>query len=114
LSAEIPEIRMLPEKITSLGAGIYRVELYFENKGILSWPTAMGARNRQPAPVAIQMETKGVEFLEGFARTPLGDIGGNQVKKLSWLVKTDKKGIITVKVESPAFSVPAKQINIGG
>ena len=114
LSAKIPEIRMLPEKITSLGAGIYRVELYFENKGILSWPTAMGARNRQPAPVAIQMETKGVEFLEGFARTPLGDIGGNQVKKLSWLVKTDKKGIITVKVESPAFSVPAKQINIGG
>lgn len=114
LSSQIPDIRMLPEKITPLGAGIYRVELFFENKGVLSYPTAMGTRNRQPAPVVLQMETKGVEFLEGFARTPLGDIGGNQVKKLTWLIKADKKAMISVKVESPAFSIPAKQINIGG
>jgi hypothetical protein len=114
LSAKIPEISMLPEKVTDLGSGIYKLELFFENKGYLPYPISMGIRNRQPAPVAITLEGKEIEFLEGFPRTPLGDIGGNQVKKLTWLVKADKKGVITVKVESPAFTIPAKQIKIGG
>jgi hypothetical protein len=114
LSTKIPDIRMLPEKITDLGSGVYKLELFFENKGFLPYPISMGTRNRQPAPVAIILEGKNTEFLEGFPRTPLGDIGGNQVKKLTWMLKGEKKSDITVKVESPAFVVPAKQIKIGG
>jgi hypothetical protein len=114
LALKIPDIRMLSDKITDLGSGVYRLELYFENKGSLPYPIAMGARNRQPAPVVILLDGKDVEFLEGFKRTPLGDIGGNQVKKFTWMIKAGKKSEISVKVESPAFGVPAKQIKIGG
>jgi hypothetical protein len=114
LSTKIPDIRMLPEKITDLGSGVYKLELFFENKGILPYPISMGTRNRQPAPVAIILDGKNTVFLEGFPRTPLGDIGGNQVKKFTWMLKAEKKSEITVKVESPAFVVPAKQIKIGG
>lgn len=114
LTSKIPAISMLSDKITDLGSGIYRLEIYIENKGSLPYPISMGTRNRQPAPVVILLEGKDVEFLEGFKRTPLGDIGGNQVKKFTWMIKTDNKSEISIKVESPAFGIPAKQIKIGG
>jgi hypothetical protein len=114
LSSRIPDIRMLSDKITDLGSGVYRLELFFENKGALPYPISTGARNRQPAPVVILLDGRDVVFLEGLKRTPLGDIGGNQVKKLTWMIKAEKKSEISVKVESPAFGIPEKQIKIGG
>jgi hypothetical protein len=114
LSSKIPDIQLLNEKITSMGSGIFKLELFFENKGILPYPIAMGARNRQPAPVIVTLESEKMELLEGFKRTPLGDIGGNQVKKLTWIIRAEKKCILTVNVESAPFGVHTKQIEIGG
>jgi len=88
--------------------------LFFENKGILPYPIAMGTRNRQPAPVMISLEGEGIEFLEGFNRTPLGEIGGNQVKKLTWMVKAERKSDLNIRVDSPAFGSTVRQIRIGG
>ncbi len=113
LSKMLPEISLADNKVTDLGAGVYRLELYFENKGTLSYPIAMGERNKQPAPVIILLDGE-VEFLEGLKRTPLGTIGGNQVKKLTWLVRAEKKPIISVKLESTVFGSEVKQIKIGG
>ena len=97
-----------------MGAGVYKLELFIENKGFLPYPIAMGARNRQPAPVIITIEGDKTEFLEGIKRTPLGDIGGNQVKKLTWILRAEKKCAVTVKVESAPFGNSTKQIEIGG
>ncbi len=113
LSAKIPSIRFLKEKLTPLGAGIYRLELFIENAGTLPYPIAMGARNRQPAPVVVLLEGENVELLEGFKRTPLGDIGGNQVKKLSWILKTEGKTELRASLESAPFGTSSKQIKIG-
>ncbi len=114
LTTKLPQIRFLSEEVTPLGAGVYKLDLYVENAGILPWPTAMGARNRQPAPVVILLEGKEVQFLEGFPRTPLGPLGGNQVKKLSWILKTDGKQEVTVTLDSPLFAKSMKTIKIGG
>ena len=92
LSSKLPDISFLKEKVTDLGAGVYKLELFFENKGILPYPVAMGTRNRQPAPVMITLAGEGIEFLEGFSRAPLGEIGGNQIKKLT---PAGKKQLIT-------------------
>ncbi len=54
------------------------------------------------------------EYLEGIKRTPLGKIGGNQVKKLSWIIKTDKSISVTAKIESKSVGSDVKQIKIGG
>ena len=113
LSKNMPKISLADQKVTDLGAGVFRLELYIENKGTLSYPIAMGERNKQPAPVVVVLEGE-VEFLEGLKRTPLGTIGGNQVKKLTWLVKTDNKPTISVKIESTVFGPVMKQIKIGG
>jgi hypothetical protein len=53
-------------------------------------------------------------FLEGYQRTPLGDIGGNQVKKLTWTIKTEKNTVLKAHIESPIFNATVKQIKIGG
>lgn len=113
LSKNLPAISLADEKMTDLGAGVYRLELYVQNKGFLPYPITMGERNKQPAPVVIVLEGD-VEFLEGIKRTPLGSIGGNQVKKLTWLVKADKKPTLSVKLESTVFGSEVKQIKIGG
>jgi len=102
------------ETITDLGAGVYRLELYVENKGVLPYPTAMGSRNKQPSPVVIILEGENMQFLEGYKRTPLGDIGGNQVKKITYTIKTTKKTVLKANIESVLFGTDVKQIKIGG
>lgn len=113
LSKKIPDISVAGEKITDLGGGIFKLEIYVENKGYLPYPIAMGQRNNTPSPVIITIDGE-AEILEGLKRTPLGSIDGSQVKKLTWLLKTDKKSTITAKVESAAFGTEVKQIKIGG
>jgi len=113
LSKKLPDISIADQKITDLGAGVYRIELYIENKGYLPYPISIGERNKQPAPVVLVIDGD-VEILEGLKRTPVGTIGGNQVKKLEWLVKTEKKPTISVKLESAVFGSVVKQIKIGG
>lgn len=113
LSKKLPAISVADQKVTDLGAGVYRLELFVENKGYLAYPISIGERNKQPAPVVLVIDGD-VEILEGLKRTPVGTIGGNQVKKMEWLVRTDKKPTISVKLESAVFGPVVKQIKIGG
>lgn len=113
LTKQLPEIAFSEEKITDMGAGVFKLELFVENNGYFSWPIAMGQRNRQPAPVVVVLDGN-FELLEGTKRTPLGAIGGNQVRKLTWLVKADKKAVVSAKIESAVFGEKIKQIKIGG
>jgi hypothetical protein len=113
LSKKIHNIEIVEEKITSLGAGIYRVELFVENKGEFSFPTDMGQRNQQPAPVVLILEGNDIQLFEGLRRTPVHAIGANQVRKLTWMVKTSKPGDITAKLESPVIRNQVRKINIG-
>ena len=114
LSKKLPDLQLMQEKVTDLGAGVYKLELFIENKGVLPYPTAMGSRNKQPAPVMVILEGENLQFLEGYKRTSVGDIGGNQVRKLTWTIKTDKNSILKAHIESPVFGSTVKQIKIGG
>jgi len=113
LSEKLPRIRISDEKITDLGAGVYRLELFVENSGTLPYPIAMGQRNRQPAPVVVVLDGK-FELLEGLKRQPLGPIGANQVKKLTWLIKADRRTEISAGIESAMFGNIIKTIKTGG
>jgi hypothetical protein len=112
LTKKMPQIGFGSEKITDMGGNVYKVELYIENKGYLPYPIAMGQRNNEPAPVIVILDGE-IQILEGVKRTPLGGIGGNSVKKLTWLIQTDKKEF-NVKIESAVFGPAEKQIKIGG
>jgi hypothetical protein len=114
LSTKLPDLSLMKEVVTDLGAGVYRLELYVENKGSLPYPTAMGSRNKQPTPAIVILEGEKLEFLEGYKRTSISDIGGNQVKKLTWTVKVGKGTVIKARIESVIFGAEVKQIKIGG
>ncbi|NQU53385.1 MAG: hypothetical protein HQ522_12695, partial [Bacteroidetes bacterium] len=113
LSKNLPQLSIAKEKITKLGEGIYKLELYIQNKSIIPYPIAMGERNSHPAPVVVILDGD-IEIIEGLKRKPLGNIGGNQVKKLTWIVKAEKKADVSAKIESAVFTDVVKQINIGG
>jgi len=112
LSQKLPKITLKEEKVTDMGAGVYKLEIYIGNEGFLPYPTAMGERNKQPAPIIAVLDGD-YNLLEGLKRSPVGRIGGNQVKKITWLIKTDKKLNIAVKLESAVFGSSVKQIKIG-
>nr|WP_319512468.1 M14 family metallopeptidase [uncultured Draconibacterium sp.] len=113
LSKELPEFTIADKKITDLGGGIYKLEIYVANNGELPYPIAMGQRNGQPAPVILTLDGE-VELLEGKLRTPVGAIGANQVKKYTWLIKAGKNKSITAGIESTVFTDVVEQIKIGG
>jgi hypothetical protein len=114
LTTKLPDLHLMKEVVTDLGAGVYKLEIFVENRGTLPYPTAMGSKNKQPAPVIVILEGENFEFMEGYKRTPLEYIGGNQVKKLTWTIKTDKKTVLKAHIESVIFGAEVKQIKIGG
>ncbi|MDX8340249.1 M14 family metallopeptidase [Draconibacterium sp. IB214405] len=113
LSTELPDFAIADKKVTDMGGGIYKLELYVANNGALPYPISMGQRNGQPAPVIVTLEGD-MELLEGKLRTPVGAIGANQVKKYTWLLKANKNKSITAGIESAVFTDVVEQIKIGG
>ena len=113
LSNELPEFAIADKRVTDMGGGIYKLELFVANNGALPYPISMGQRNGQPAPVIITLDGD-MELLEGKLRTPVGAIGANQVKKYTWLVKASKNKSITARIESTVFTDVVEQIKIGG
>jgi hypothetical protein len=113
LSKKIPDISIAEEKVTELGAGVYRLEIFVENKGQLPYPTDMGQRNQQPAPIVLILEGKDVKILEGLSRTPIHHLAGNQVRKFSWLVQSEKKTDIAMRLESPVIRNQSGKISLG-
>lgn len=113
LSKKIHQIEIVEEKITSLGAGIYRIELFVENKGQLPFPTEMGQRNQNPAPIVLVLEENGFQLIEGLSRTPIHAIGASQTRKLTWMIKASKPAEITAKLESPVIRNQTRKMNIG-
>ncbi len=101
LDSMVPDITPGELKVTALGAGVYRIEWFVTNKSRTPWPIEMGIRNQQPAPVMAVLKGSDVTILEGLARTPVTPIGGNQSKKLTWLVKSDRNAPLTIELESP-------------
>ena len=112
LSTQLPQFGIESQKVTDLGAGIYKLEVFVANNGDLPYPIAMGERNSQPAPVILTLKGD-FDLLEGKPRTPIGAMAAKQVKKFTWIMKA-KKGEVTATVESAVFTDVVKQINIGG
>lgn len=112
LSTRLPAFDIADSKVTDMGGDIYKLEIFVANTGELPFPTSMGQRNNQPAPVILVLDDD-LELLEGRTRTNIGSLGANQVKKLSWLIKTNKKQV-NASLESAVFTDVVKQIKIGG
>jgi len=114
LSERLPSLGIYEILVTPKGAGVYQMEVWVENNSLIPFPTAMGRRNQQPAPAVVLLEGNGYALLSGYPRTPVGDLKGNSRKKLTWLVRADKKTDIRVRLTSKSAGSDQTTVNIGG
>ncbi|HNT93821.1 MAG TPA: M14 family zinc carboxypeptidase [Bacteroidales bacterium] len=114
LVSKLPKLTIAEAKVTEKGGGVYQLEAWIANEGYLPFPTAMGKRNKVPAPAIITLEGDGVEILSGKKRTPVTDMGAMKSVRHIWLVRSPKKGSLTMKLESKQAGNDTKKIIIGG
>lgn len=101
LAGKLPRLKLLKSEVKPQGAGVYALDLWVENAGFLPFPTAMGRKNQRVPPAILTLEGKGVQFLQGRARTPVPAVDGGQSVKLSWLVKVAPGSTLEARLASP-------------
>jgi len=114
LAKKLPKLHIVEVKSTDKGSGVYQIDVWIENEGVLPFPTAMGKRDKIPAPAIITVEGAEITLLSGKKRTPVNDLAPKKPVKMTWIIKTEKKGALTIKLESKQAGSDTKQINIGG
>ena len=114
LVKRLPKLAIDQSKVTDRGSGVYQVELWVTNEGFLPFPTAMGRRNKVPAPAVLTVEGEGLEILSGKKRTPVSEAGGMKSVRYTWLVRCPKKSTVTIRLESKQAGNDTEQIIIGG
>lgn len=111
---KLPDLKILKTEIKSQGAGIYELKVWIENKSYLPFPTAMGKRNKRPAPAVILLDGNDIELLSGKRRTAIDDLPGLKNKKFTWLLKAEKDDTINIELQSVNARGDLKQLKIGG
>jgi hypothetical protein len=114
LVKRLPKLSIAEVKVTEKGGGVYQLEAWVTNERYLPYPTAMGKRNKIPAPAIMTLEGEGIEILSGKKRTPVNEMGGMKSARYVWLVRSPKKGTMTIRLESKQAGNDSKQITIGG
>jgi hypothetical protein len=114
LVKRLPKLAIAETKMTDKGGGVYQLEAWVTNEGFLPFPTAMGKRNKVPAPAIMTIEGDGIEILSGKKRTPVNDMGGMKSARYLWLVRSPKKGTVTIRLESKQAGIDSEKITIGG
>jgi hypothetical protein len=114
LANKLPKLHIIDVKSVDKGSGVYQVDVWIENEGSLPFPTAMGKRNKIPAPAIIKVEGSEALLLSGKKRTPVNELAVKKPVKMTWIIKTDKKCTLTITLESKQAGSDSKLINIGG
>mgnify|MGYP006282503719 CR=1 FL=1 len=113
LVKKMPSLKISDVEITDKGAGVYAVELWLENTGFLPFRTAMGKKNRNPAPAVLTLSGNDIEFLSGRERTPVNELDGKTAVKYSWLIKTVKGNNLSAVLRSETAGHDSKKIKLG-
>lgn len=106
-----PQLNISEVKTKSLGSGIYKIDIWVENTGYLSFPIEMGNRNERPAPAVLLIEDANIEILEGKQRTPILSIKGLSTYKVEYLIKTQSK-TVNIRLDSKSAGKDQKQIKL--
>jgi hypothetical protein len=111
IADKLPQLKITDYKVKSLGADVYQLEIWIENKGYLPYPTAMGERDQAPAPCVLVLEGESLEFLSGYKRTPIKSVAGLKAVKQVFIVKLKGK-TIKARLESKSVGNDSKEIKL--
>ncbi len=113
LVKNLPVLEIEKSEVSNKGSGIYKVDIWIENKGFIPFCTEMGKRNKIPVPAIITIEGDNIELLSGKLRTPVNQVGGKKSVKFSWLVKSEKSNDIKINLVSKTAGSDIKTIKLG-
>lgn len=100
LTEKLPELKIAESKVTNKGKNIFAIEVWIENIGYLPFPTAIGVKNRQPAPAVIHIEKGNYTLVCENQRVPINAVSGKGVIKKEWLIYAPGIKSITLFLES--------------
>lgn len=101
-------------KVKAEGAGVYRISAWVENRGLWSYPTAMGQRNERTVPAIVSIDGPGIEILSGQKREKIRSVGGHAIKKVEWLVRVSAPATLQLKLISNYAGSDHKTLKLGG
>lgn len=114
LTKKLPKLNILKTEVKPKGEGIFELNVWIGNESYLPFPTAMGQKNEQPAPAVVILKGEDFEIMSGKKRTPVSSLPGLQSKKLSWLLKSEKKSEVDVELAAVNAWGTSKNVKIGG
>ncbi len=100
IAKKLPKLSILKTKVEAISSEIYKLEVWIQNENYLPFPTAMGVRDKRPAPAILLIDGKDIQFVEGKGRTPIDQIDGLKAVKLTYLIQAKKGTDLALKLES--------------
>ncbi len=114
IAGKMAHIKIVKTKATPLGSGVYRIEVWVENTGMLPYPTAMGKRNNRILPVVVTLEGGEYSLVEGKPRMLIKSIDGYKSGKVSWIIRAEKVKSLTVKASTRIAWADSAVVTLGG
>jgi hypothetical protein len=114
LAGLLPEIDVSRVDVERKGADAWRIDAWVTNTGFLPYPTHQGNRCKRPTPVAVTIEGKGIELIEGRKRVVSGLLeGSGGFQKISWLVRAGEGARVTIEAAGFSTGSTAKIVELG-
>jgi len=114
LTGYLPRLSIAKTKVTPKEGGVYQLKVCEQNDRLIPFPTAMGEKNKQPAPALLLIDADDIQILSGKERTPVNKVGAYKAVKHTWLIQADKSTDIKLTLTSKSAWGDEKQIKLGG
>jgi len=109
----LPKVNVAKVLTERRSPGVWKVEAWIANDGLLPYPTHQGQRCQRPSPVVATLSGRPIDFLEGRPREVLGLLeGSGGAEKVSWLIKAADGGTVTIEVNGYSAGSVKKQVSL--
>lgn len=111
----LPKLTIEETKAENKSPGVWRVETWVSNTGLLPYPTHQGERCQRPTPAIVTIAGDGITLLEGKPRSSIRLLDGSGgSSKISWLVQANAGQQVTVKVDSKSAGSATQTLTLTG
>ncbi len=102
-------------EIEKISDGVYRIDVWVTNDGLLPYPTHQGVRNRRPIPASVKLEGDNLTFLEGRQRQVVRLLpGSGGTTKVSWLVAGRDGATVSISLDSGSAGSATESVALKG
>jgi len=114
VAKKMARIGIADAKVKKLGAGVYEIQVWVENKGGLPYPTAMAGRNQHVLPVVVTLGGQGFDIVQGKTRSLVASVPAQGSKSVTWIVRAAKPVKIEIKAETRSAWGDSRSVDLGG